>query len=1405
MTELPTLWHFRLSHYNEKVRWALDWKQVPHRRRALLPGPHLPVVWWQTGQRQVPVLRLGGEMLCDSTRIIAALEAHRPTPPLLPAESAARTHALALEEWLDEELGPHVRRAAFFHLLAAPDAAVATLAVGAPALTRMLYRAAFPVTRAVMRSDLGIDAERAAQSRTAVELAIARLDAEIRPSGYLVGDAFSVADLTAAACSRRCCSPRSFRIGSRRWCRRSRRGVRRCSSDGACNGCSTSIAVIAASRVRSRTEILDSSTDRGHGRPVRCVNCQTELIPGKPFCHACGTRAPLACTNCGSPIEPGFRFCPECGTPAPGETGPAAKSAPTTVSEHAAHVTPAIPETLAAKIRATQGVIAGERKLVTVMFCDLVGSTSIAERLDPEEYRDLLEEYMALVFREVYRVEGIVTHLAGDGVMAVFGAPIAHEDAPYRAVYSALAIRDALATMRAGGQSRSTIDLQVRIGVHTGPVVVGTVGSDLKMDYTAIGDTTNLAQRLQSVADPGMVLISDATHRLVRGFFEVLPARRFEVKGKREPVLAHEVRGFSAATTAIAVAEARGLTPLVGRIEELAQMIACFDRLAGAYPQVVTVVGDAGSGKSRLIYEFKQRLAEVPVVFFEARCSAMTQSVPYAPWVAMLRQYFGITSEDGEPEACEKISARLGANAGELAGRYPALCQVMNLGGGATGPRSDGTDDEATKRETFEAVSELVYKASEQAPVVMVIEDVHWIDEPSREMLSLAVGTTRRERFMMLISHRPEHQPGWRVKSAFTQLTLGPLSDDETVEVIRGVAGGPLPGQLERRIVQKSEGNPFFTEEITRTLVEEGYLLRSDGQVRLTRPVDEIRMPGTVEELIGARLDRLGPQAKRVVQVAAVLGRQFHREQLLDLLASEEIDVGSELGLLEERGIIHRKSLLTGDEFRFGESLTQEVAYEGLLLRQRRELHDRIGQMLEAMPGEPNAERSALLAHHYARSENRDKAIAALVRAARDAERVPSFRTAARFYREAYDLAEATLASQPTAIAHKRAVVESALAVLRMNVIYGILEHGDPEEAARRGRQLAEEIGDVESLAELCSLHGLVISSRGPASFPAGQALIEQGLAIAERAGLELAAIRISRSLAWDYLFDGRFDDALTRIDGVLTSFEALPGPAEGKRRDLYLGARFMRDRIRLHSDEIGAALEDARQTYEAAVAYPNRTVQSASSANLALTYLQRGGYERAREWADKSVEIARTIGSVSHLRSAAAIGILARRELDEPIGSERHLELLENPPLTGIETLHCQIICEALLALDELKRAEQCAERAHQHAGGRLRELSCVLALGDVMTRLGPARWAEAERWLERAHALADAIGSRSGLAATSLGRAALAHAGGRAENALRYAEVARAAFLALGFTREAGKADRILAELGAPSQQTA
>ncbi|MCP4003883.1 MAG: hypothetical protein GY725_06775, partial [bacterium] len=335
-----------------------------------------------------------------------------------------------------------------------------------------------------------------------------------------------------------------------------------------------------------------------------CGNCGTELLPGKNFCHACGTPLQAACRNCGETLNPEFRFCPECGTAA-GEVAatsslPAREDPPESdpLQRH-------LPEGLASKIRRV-GAVAGERKRATVLFCDLVGSTAIAEGLDPEEYRELLDQFLEIAFGEIYRHEGIVNQLAGDGFMALFGAPITHEDDPERAVRAALGIQKALEQLHTRVRSEGGVELTARIGIHTGTVVVGTMGNDLKTDYTAIGDTTNLAARLQSLASPGSILISEATSSLVRGHFRTKSVGPLEVKGKSEPINAQEIIEIANATP-MGIAKARGLTPLFGREPEIAQLMGCFSRLDDRLAQVVSIVGDAGSGKSRLIYEFKKR------------------------------------------------------------------------------------------------------------------------------------------------------------------------------------------------------------------------------------------------------------------------------------------------------------------------------------------------------------------------------------------------------------------------------------------------------------------------------------------------------------------------------------------------------------------------------------------------------------------------------------------------------------------------------------------------------------------------------------------------------------------------------------------------------------------------------
>ncbi len=1121
---------------------------------------------------------------------------------------------------------------------------------------------------------------------------------------------------------------------------------------------------------------------------MQCVACNAELLEGKRFCVACGVEAAARCPHCGAAVQATFHFCPDCGARL--ERGDTTAAAPA----------PHMPEELAQKLRAASPPALEERKLVTVLFCDLVGSTAIAERMDPEEYRDLLEQYMALAFREIYAVEGIVNTLAGDGLMALFGAPIAHEDAPHRAVRAALAIRDALAVFNATPAARG-LELQVRIGIHTGPVIVGTVGNDLKMDYTAIGDTTNLAARLQAAARPGAILVSHATQRLVRDAFVAEVAGPFEVKGKREPVVAYEIRGATTATSPMALAEARGMTPFVGRTAELSQLTSSFERARESLAQVVAVVGDAGSGKSRLIYEFKQRVANEPIAYFEARCSALSQNIPYAPMIEMLRQHFGIVSGEPPRSTCGKVLAALGELDDPPETLHPHLCRLLAI-------HDDGPANvppEEQRQMSFEAVATLVSLTSQRRPAVMILEDLHWMDDASRQMIALAVAKMHSARVMLIVSHRPEYQPAWRSSAALTHLNLRPLPDDDVSAIVRSVAGGRLPTALEERIRATAEGNPFFAEEITRTLVEDGFLLRGDDHIRLTRPVDDIGIPDTVQELIGARLDRLGPEAKRVAQVAAVLGRQFRRAQLTEILAGEPVDVARELERLERRGIVHRKNVLAPDEYRFGESLVQEVAYEALLLKERRQLHERIGTLLEREGAGRDPARLALLAHHFARGDDRRKAITALLHAAHAAEALPSYSDAIAFYRQAWELTETAITESGDADAElKRALVDGTLGVLRISVLYGPTHHDEAERAAERGRPIAEELGNIDTLASFHTFHGLALMGREREHFARGLALVEEGLVIAQRAHLDLAATSISRGLAWSYLLDGQFELARRTIDWVVQDLE-VRGQRD-LRSDIYFGACWVREGVLSGCDDLPAAEESARATWEMARSAGNRTAQAGSASTLAQACFEHTEYTEAVRWADRSLEISQSIGSLAGIRIGAAVALAARLELGEPVDAAAYVDAIEEGLAQGGSLpLNSRLVIEVLLAVGEVTRAKRIAEIANSRGGGRFREAAITSSLGDIMFRLGAAHWVEAERWFTHALGLAQVIGARSIEVAALLGLAELAIARGDRETARRQLALALGHCRELGLRRSQRRAERLAAEVAEEAKQLA
>ncbi len=1110
------------------------------------------------------------------------------------------------------------------------------------------------------------------------------------------------------------------------------------------------------------------------------------------------------CDSCGSVLAGDFRFCPDCGAPV-GKAEESELSWPNGASgalsregasrggggdDSLRRFSRVMPAGMAERISAAAGSIRGERKVVTVLFCDLAGSTAVAEKLDPEENRELLDQYVEIAFREIYRYEGIVNQLAGDGLMALFGAPIAHEDDPQRAIWAGLAIRDAMVGFNQRLKAERAIELPARIGIHTGPVVAGSVGNDLKMDYTAIGDTTNLAARLESSAVPGTVLVSEESERLTRGFFRTRAVEPFEVKGKSASISAFEVVDTIDAAHPMTVAARRGLTPMVGRDQELAQMMACFERLDGGFPQLFHLVGDAGSGKSRLIHEFRHSLPEAGVTFLEARCSALHHLEPYYPLIQMLRAYFGLDAAEHTEEIERRVVEKVGGSLAMVEREFPHLCRLLSMSGLDS---SDVPSDEL-REEVTRALDFLVRQESQRAPVVVVFEDLHWADEQSRELLAVTLSRVQRVRVMLIVSSRPDESFHWHTRAAVTQISLRPLPGASITEIVRSIVGGALPADLEERIRDKAEGSPFFAEEITRSLLERNMLRCSPEGCELTGDLEDIEIPGSVREVLAARLDSLEPGSKRVSQLGGVLGRQFRRDEI-EHLVGDALDVDSAFAQLLDRGVLHRVGDASGQEFRFGESLTQEVAYESLLLRERRALHEEVGAMLEGKGARPT-----LIAHHYSRSENVSKAVETLLAAAKDAEHLPAFRSALDLYKRAWEIAEAAAVDDDTE--SQKGLLAAAGGYCRITVLYGVSEDPLARRAAELSIGLAAKLEDLDAAAKAKTYLGMIMTTV-PEEFDDGVAYVEAGVEAARKVGDE-EAISASRALAWNYLLDGRFSESRHVLEwaiGRLSELEDTDKPS-----DMFLSARMMRQQGMLFSDDLDGALREALTTEDLALRVNNRTIASTSRGLIAYAHFVRGDYHEARTSAEQSLSIAEEIGIDWGIRRSSIILVASHIEIEGTPPEPRLLKLAEEGiSMGGNMVLSILPLVEAMVALLKFRRAESIAREALSRAGGRLRAMFARAALGDATLRLGEAYWEESESSFREGLRLGEEISSVVGQAASLNGLGKVAFVRGDYRSAESHFSSAVAVSRAAGIGRYARRAERLLEETREVSGQRA
>jgi class 3 adenylate cyclase/tetratricopeptide (TPR) repeat protein len=626
----------------------------------------------------------------------------------------------------------------------------------------------------------------------------------------------------------------------------------------------------------------------------------------------------------------------------------------------------------------THDVPEGERKTVTALFADIKGSTELMRDLDPEEARAIVDPVLQLMMEAVHRYGGYVAQSTGDGIFALFGAPVAHEDHPQRALHAALAMQEELHSYADRLRAEGKIPVEARVGVNTGEVVVRTIETGGHTEYTPVGHVTNLAARMQTAAPEGSIAASEATQRLCEGYFEFRALGPTAVKGLNAPVQVYEVVRAGPLRTHFQLSARRGLTRFVGREREMATMAGALEQAKAGHGQIVAAVGEAGAGKSRLMYEFKATIPDGCKVL-EAYSVSHGKASTWLPVIELLKSYFEITDEDDDNRRSEKVEARVRGLDPAPAETLPYVLSLLGIAGAVASLAM--MDARIRRRRTLEAVKRIITRESLQQPLVVIFEDLHWIDAETQELLDLLVDGVANARILMLVNYRPEYRHEWGNRACYTQLRLDPLGGQSADEMLLALLGGDASLQsLKRLIIEKTEGNPFFMEEIVRALVEQCVLVRN-GATRLVKPLTGIRIPPTVHGILASRIDALPASQKDLLQTLAVVGKDFPLNLIRHITASPDDRLEPMLKGLQAGEFIYEQPALREAEYTFKHALTQEVAYNSVLMERRRLMHERTGEAIEALFKNRIDDHLAELAHHYSRSANTRKAVEYLFRA----------------------------------------------------------------------------------------------------------------------------------------------------------------------------------------------------------------------------------------------------------------------------------------------------------------------------------------------------------------------------------------------------------------------------------------
>jgi class 3 adenylate cyclase/tetratricopeptide (TPR) repeat protein len=694
----------------------------------------------------------------------------------------------------------------------------------------------------------------------------------------------------------------------------------------------------------------------GRGRAtLRCSRCGHENPPDSRFCEECGAGIQATCLRCEAPLSASAKFCSRCGASRDsGARAPAPERSPRDYT----------PRHLAERILTSRSALEGERKQVTVLFADVTSSMEISEHLDPETWHGIMDRFFAILTDGVHRFEGTVNQYTGDGIMALFGAPIAHEDHAQRACYATLELRDRIARYGREVKREHGLGFAARMGLHSGEVVVGKIGDDLRMDYTAQGHTTGLAARMQELASPDTIYLSADLAGRVSGYFELEDLGAFAVKGVAGKTGVFQLRGLGPQRTRFDVSRSRGLSRFVGRADEMRVLETALTRAREGRGQAAGVVAEAGAGKSRLCFEFLERCRGRGLTVLEGHAVAHGRNIPFLPILQIVRAYFGVGEGDDDRVAREKIAGRLLLLDEQYRESLPLIFEFA----GVADPEHPAPrmDPEAKQRRLFGLLRRLLEGPVTQGPTLTLIEDLQWLDGGSEAWLAYWVEVIAGTPNLLLVNFRPEYHADWMHKSWYQQLPLLPLGPEAVRELLDDLLGGDasLEG-LAEAIHRRTGGNPFFTEEVVRTLVESGQLEGARGSYRLVHPVERLEVPDTVTSLLAARIDRLAEREKRVLQSAAVIGKRFSEPILQAVAELPAPELAEALAGLKGAEFVYEESLYPVAEYAFKHPLTQEVALHSQLRERRRRVHAGVARAIEAAYGDRLDEASGLLAHHW--------------------------------------------------------------------------------------------------------------------------------------------------------------------------------------------------------------------------------------------------------------------------------------------------------------------------------------------------------------------------------------------------------------------------------------------------------